>query len=151
MEIDDVQNKTPITGYRIYDKEAKRRKKKNPLPYLYPKLPGQKFSKCSRLRTLRFASLGRFRYSRPSAKRLQSQPMNSLDRKLAAVFKAVMKAPDDASKSGIVRKQFHAILGQIKSQEAASVLERAFTAVSQADRLKPEGQISALSPVARPR
>lgn len=33
----------PITGYRIYDKEAKRRKKKNPLPYLYPKLPAQKF------------------------------------------------------------------------------------------------------------
>jgi len=64
MEIDDAQNKTPITGYRIYDKEAKRRKKKSPLPYLYPKLPGQKFCKCSRLRTLRFASLGRFRYPR---------------------------------------------------------------------------------------
>ncbi len=38
-----MQSKAPITGYRIYDKEAKRRKKKNPLPYLHPKLPEQKF------------------------------------------------------------------------------------------------------------
>lgn len=36
-------NPAPVTGYRIYNNEAKRRKKENPLPYLYPKLPEQKF------------------------------------------------------------------------------------------------------------
>ena len=37
------QNIAPTTGYRIYDEEAKRRKKKNPLPYLHPKLPEKSF------------------------------------------------------------------------------------------------------------
>lgn len=43
MEIEREQRKAPITGYRIYDKEAKRRKKQNPLPHLYPELPDKKF------------------------------------------------------------------------------------------------------------
>jgi N6-adenosine-specific RNA methylase IME4 len=34
---------SPVTGYQIYDKEAKRRKRENPLPYLHPELPKQKF------------------------------------------------------------------------------------------------------------
>lgn len=43
MELETAQNKVPRTGYRIYNDEAKRRKKNNPLPYLHPKLPAQKF------------------------------------------------------------------------------------------------------------
>lgn len=43
MELETAQHKAPVTGYRIYNKEAKRRKKNNPLPYLYPKLPEQTF------------------------------------------------------------------------------------------------------------
>lgn len=37
------ESHSPLTGYRIYDKEAKQRKKKNPLPYLYPELPEEKY------------------------------------------------------------------------------------------------------------
>ncbi len=43
MELESEQRRTPVTGYQIYDKEAKRRKKENSSPYLYPKLPAQKF------------------------------------------------------------------------------------------------------------
>ena len=43
MEPKQNQSSIPVTGYRIYDKEAKRRKKTNPLPYLHPKLPEKKF------------------------------------------------------------------------------------------------------------
>lgn len=43
MELETLQRKAPVTGYRIYNSEAKRRKKENPLPYLYPKLPEQTF------------------------------------------------------------------------------------------------------------
>jgi len=43
MELEKSQIKAPITGYRIYDEAAKRRKKKNSLPYLHPRLPKQKF------------------------------------------------------------------------------------------------------------
>jgi len=43
MELTQPQASAPVTGYQIYDKEAKRREKKNPLPYLYPKLPDNKF------------------------------------------------------------------------------------------------------------
>jgi len=35
--------KSPRTGYSIYDEDAKRRTKQNPLPHLYPDLPAKKF------------------------------------------------------------------------------------------------------------
>lgn len=44
MELEQSQIKIPITGYQVYDQAAKRRKKVNPLPYLYPTLPDRKFA-----------------------------------------------------------------------------------------------------------
>lgn len=37
------EQKNNTTGYQVYDAEAKRRQKKNPLPYLYPTLPDKKY------------------------------------------------------------------------------------------------------------
>ncbi len=43
MVFEQSHGNVQITGYRIYNEASKRRKKSNPLPQLYPKLPEQKF------------------------------------------------------------------------------------------------------------
>jgi N6-adenosine-specific RNA methylase IME4 len=43
MQLDPSPIKAARTGYSIYHEDTKRRKKQNPLPYLYPKLPDKRF------------------------------------------------------------------------------------------------------------
>ena len=56
--------------------------------------------------------------------------MNSLDRKLATVFKAALKKPKDDSRVEKVSKEFNKILKQIVSQDLLRSIERVFSEIS---------------------